>query len=191
MLQILFPAHLAKHLVTSVVDNVIRDKVSEPAIGSIVYCDLVLGVAEHSGIYIGGNEIIHLNRHGMVERVSPAEFIDGTTALSIYVSCLGPRPVGSNLIASRAKYLEANDKVRSYGVLLNNCHQFSSACVTGAENSQTFLWMLKDSCSRHMGADAWRVWDRGGRSDKRLNPEPSLVQLERLPEVAASQIQGF
>lgn len=41
----------------SVVDNYMRDTISEPAIGSIVYCDLFLGYCEHSGIYIGNDEI--------------------------------------------------------------------------------------------------------------------------------------
>ncbi len=51
----------------SFIDNVFRDKVDEPAIGSVVYCDLVAGFADHSGIYIGNNEIVHLNGDGWVE----------------------------------------------------------------------------------------------------------------------------
>ena len=40
-----------------------RDQV-QPEIGSVLYCDLAFGYMEHSGIYIGNRQIVHLNEIG-------------------------------------------------------------------------------------------------------------------------------
>ena len=40
-----------------------------PAVGSVVYCNLAV-VAEHTGIYVGNNKIVHLNGNGRIEKVS-------------------------------------------------------------------------------------------------------------------------
>ena len=45
----------------------------QPAIGSIVYCNLLIAV-EHTGIYVGNNKIVHLDGEGIVKLVSPKEF---------------------------------------------------------------------------------------------------------------------
>ena len=37
-----------------------------PAVGSVVYCNLSM-VAEHSGIYVGDGQIVHLNGNGRME----------------------------------------------------------------------------------------------------------------------------
>ena len=140
----------------SFVDNVIRDKVT-PKPGSVVYCDLAFGYAEHSGIYVGNNRIVHLNSKGKIEKVSPKEFINGTTAISIYVSSSKGSSDGSDSVAERA--LRMVGREREYNVILDNCHQFSSGCLTGDfENSDNFLWMLKDTAKKQLGSNEWRVW---------------------------------
>ena len=49
---------------------------------------------------------------------------------------------------------------RSYSWLLDNCHQFCAGCFTGDfDNSNNFLWMLKDCAKKHLRADNWRHWD--------------------------------
>src|SRR5690606_2362670 len=86
--------HTAKNVGEYVID-LIKGRVT-PVRGSIVYCDLTAGhnLAEHSGIYIGNNRIVHLNRHGDIDVVSPQQFISGiTTGNEIYVSCEGDWPV--------------------------------------------------------------------------------------------------
>ena len=45
----------------------------QPAIGSIVYCNLLIAV-EHTGIYVGNNKIVHLDGEGIVKLVSTKEF---------------------------------------------------------------------------------------------------------------------
>lgn len=153
------PISLAISAVEHIVDNVVRDQVDEPEIGSVVYCDLAIGLAEHSGVYLGNGEIMHLNGNGVIERVSPNEFMAGTTALSIYVSCNGSWATGCSKVARRAIVFQNTFCSRDYNWLLDNCHQFTSACITGdIDNSHSFLWMLKDQCVSQLGVDCWRVW---------------------------------
>ena len=146
-------------LIKSFIDNVFRDRVT-PVIGSVLYCDLTGRLTSHSGIYIGNNHIIHLNGKGIVERVTPDEFIDGTTAMSIYVSCNDTTPVGSVKAASRAKQMLG--KTRDYNMLFDNCHQFVAGCLTGdfEYNASNFLWILEMKTEDYTGSNTWRVWDR-------------------------------
>lgn len=135
----------------------VRDSVI-PVKGSVVYCDLAFGYAEHSGIYVGNNEIVHLNGRGNVEAVSPKEFMRGTTAVNIYVSCEGRYAVGNESIAAFAK--QQLFEYRSYNFLLDNCHMFTSGCLSGNfNNSHSFMWLLKDEAKSRISADTWRHWD--------------------------------
>lgn len=150
------------NLTESFIDNVIRDTVDKPKVGSIVYCDLAAGNAEHSGIYVGYNKIVHLNGDGLIESVTPKQFIDRlggfNTAISIYVSCNGLKPVGSKEAAKRAKKMVGIR--REYNLLLDNCHQFSAGCLSGDfENANNFMWILKKEASKRINANSWRVWD--------------------------------
>jgi hypothetical protein len=134
-----------------------RDQV-QPEIGSVLYCDLALGYMDHSGIYIGNNEIVHLSGKGHIEIVSPKQFINGTTACSIYVSCRGTSSVGSAAAAKLARDMVGTS--RNYNFILDNCHQFCAGCLTGDfENACNFLWMLKHESEKQLGSDTWRFWD--------------------------------
>lgn len=147
-------------LAESFVDNVLRDKVREPDIGGVVYCDLAFGAMEHSGVYIGDNKIIHLNGKGWIEVVSPSEFIKGTTAISIYTSCYNSMPMGDSWFAERATKFEKEVGTKGYNFVLDNCHIFTSACITGQlDNSDSFLWMLKHTLKQNLNFNCWRVWD--------------------------------
>ena len=150
---------IAVNAFESIVDNAIKDTVREPAIGGAVYCDLALGHAEHSGIYIGNGLIAHLNRFGTVEAVDRAKFLEGTTAISIYTSCIGTMPIGCESAASYAKSVIEQKKHRRYNVILENCHMFTSECISGEKSANTFLWMLKYESEKHHGTNNWRVWE--------------------------------
>lgn len=148
----------------SFIDNVFRDSVM-PAEGSILYCDLAFGSAEHSGVYVGNGQIVHLDGSGSIELVTPSRFLNRlggfNSAISIYVSCRGDSAVGNRETARRA--LGSIGKSRSYNLIMDNCHQFTSGCITGNyENSDNFLWMLKETTRKEMGADTWRVWEKYG-----------------------------
>jgi len=159
-LKVLIPIKLITSAAESIIDNNFRDTVFEPAIGSVVYCDLAFSFAEHSGIYLGNNEIMHLNSNGEIERVSPAGFTASTTAISIYVSCDGDRPVGRSKVADRAITFEQNIQQKNYHLLFENCHNFTAACLTGdLTNGNSFLWLLKSTTGSCLGSDCWRVWE--------------------------------
>lgn len=131
----------------------------EPEIGSIVYCDIVPGYAQHSGVYIGDGEIVHLTSSGLITTTSPNKFMNKGIKLAtcIWVSCCGEEPVGSQIVAQRAK-----DKLysfREYNLLLDNCHQFCAGCLSGDfENSSNILPMLAIDCEEYLGFDNWRIW---------------------------------
>jgi len=153
---------LGSLFIKSFIDNVIKDTVV-PVKGSVVYCSLALGYAEHSGIYIGKNKIVHLDGSGIIEVVSPQQFVERlggfNPAMSIYVSCNNSSATGTNTIAKRAKKMVG--KRRKYNVIFDNCHQFTSGCITGDfENADNFLWMLKDTAKNKINTNKWRVWNR-------------------------------
>ena len=156
--------HLFNQLGKSFVDNVFRTTV-KPVPGSLLYCDLALSTVEHTGIYLGNNEIAHLDGSGIIEVVSPKQFLarlDGwNTAISIYVSCRGKEAVGCSSVAERARSMVGTR--RDYNVLLDNCHQFAAGCLSGNyENPNNFLWMVKDEAKKHLHANSWRVWKTVG-----------------------------
>jgi uncharacterized protein YycO len=129
-----------------------------PEMGSIVYCDLALGYAEHSGVHVGAGQIIHLNGKGEIEMVSVEDFVVGNSK-TVYVSSANGEAVGSDAAVDRA--WEMLGKKRDYNFLIDNCHQFSSGCLNGDfEYHLNFLWMLKDEAKKTIGATEWLLWDR-------------------------------
>lgn len=154
---LLLPIVPVRRFGKEVIDTVFRGNV-KPRLGSLVFRDLYFGYAEHSGIYVGDNQIVELDGQGRIRKVSPTAFIGDGTGTCIYVSCYREHAVGGDIVAQRA--LERVGKGREYHLLLDNCHQFSSGCISGDfENSDNFLWMVKHTCKEHMGANNWRVWD--------------------------------
>ncbi|ATD02344.1 hypothetical protein PTE01_35500 [Pseudoalteromonas tetraodonis GFC] len=134
-------------------------KTDGPVRGSIVYCDLAFGVAEHSGIYLGNNQIIHKNAMGLIETVSVYQFLAGTSAITIYISCdANGTSVGFDDIANDAETLLGTQQ--AYSVLSKNCHQFCSYCITGNIHTNTFtLAQLKHDAREYIKASQWRAWD--------------------------------
>ena len=131
------------NLYESFVKNVFYDTV-EPCIGSVVKVDLVGGIVNHSGIYVGDGEIVEITNidgAAAVRRVSTTEFINGPggllrTGVYIYVACKKDRngkcvAMGAQDIADRAN--AAVDRVGTYDLVTNNCHLFTEYCVTGEQ----------------------------------------------------------
>ncbi|GJD22587.1 hypothetical protein RIVM261_075430 [Rivularia sp. IAM M-261] len=148
-------------LLESVVDNYIRDTAS-PIPGSILYCSLF--GAEHTGIYIGDGQIVELqgklsNDSGAIRVTNKGGFISGTNAITIYVACHGDgsNPIGSDVVAQRAK--EVVGQKKNYHLLKNNCHMFTSGCITGNFNNSDNLFIdLKNTIRRNYGEFNWRAW---------------------------------
>ena len=154
------PTLINQYLAAQYVANGLNDLSMRvnPIPGCIVYCNLLLNT-EHSGVYIGNNKIVHLNRYGSIEIVSPQEFISGTPANAIYVSCNNSKPVSSEFVAERARNFVGSR--RDYNVLFDNCHQFSASCLTGdSDNQLTLLTMLKLQSDITLDANQWLHWDR-------------------------------
>lgn len=59
--------------------------IDEPAIGSIVHCDLY--GFEHSGVYIGNGEIVELCRDGTIQVTNPRGFSSCGRDSRVLVAC--------------------------------------------------------------------------------------------------------
>ncbi|MEW5666169.1 lecithin retinol acyltransferase family protein [Pseudomonas putida] len=145
--------------ISSFIDNVLATTVT-PVPGSVVYCGLAFNALEHSGIYIGGGKIVHLEGSGKITAVSRAKFLerlDGyNVAITVYVSCSDGKAVGSKAVAERAKALIG--KTVDYRLLQNNCHRFSSNCLGEDSMASVTLTGLKASTVARLGCDSWLAW---------------------------------
>ena len=173
------------------VDSTFREKVT-PVPGSALYCDLWLAV-EHSGIYVGNGQISNIVVDGMAESsVCLSDAYDFTTksvlGRKIYVSCDSHGAVGHDAVANRAA---SHVGERSfYGLVIKNCHQFSTKCVnhvgTAAQTSSLLgrvldsftdeTWeptmaILKKAAHQKLGATKWRLWDWENDDEASENPE--------------------
>lgn len=184
------------------VDSTFRDPVT-PVPGSVLYCDLWVAV-EHSGIHVGGGRIADISVDGMAESVvnlSTAESFTSKSTMGrkIYVSCDSRGAVGKPVVAKTA---DAAVGTRSfYGLVIKNCHQFSTKCVnrahshhqdnsllndvfatmTSVETWEPTMAALKRAARDKLGATKWRLWDweneeendeGGDQKDNAPFPEP-------------------
>jgi len=148
-------------LAESVIDNLVRDTVT-PVTGSILHCSLY--GAEHSGIYIGEGQIVELQgklsgNSGTISVTNKNGFIKGTNALTVYVACYGDgtEPIGSQAAAQRAR--EAIGQRKTYHLFNQNCHMFTSGCITGNFNNDDNLFMeLQNTIRQEYGSFNWRAW---------------------------------
>ena len=134
----------------------------KPKVGSIVYCGLAANQFEHSGIYIGDNKIAHLDGSGKIEAVTPQVFLNRlngfNSAKNIYISCKDDKSVGSRSVVTRARN-KVGQKIR-YDFITNNCHMFTSGCLTGEfDNNDAFFWLLNETTQRVLGTNQWLAWD--------------------------------
>lgn len=174
------------------VDSTFRDKV-KPIPGSVLYCDLWLAV-EHSGIYVEdrliSNIVVDAVADSSVRLSSPRSFTSKSLlGQKIYVSCNAKGPVGHQDVA-----WFANQQVgeRSfYGLVIKNCHQFSTKCITNindnpnqtgildtlfnslpGETWEPTMATLKKTASKYLGANKWRLWDWENQKETDKESEP-------------------
>lgn len=144
------------------VDNTLRETIDEPAIGSVVYCDLALYV-EHSGIYVGNGDIVHLDGGGLIEQCDPRRFRERlkgkNPTRSIYSLCAGTSPIGHQEAADHARSL-IGSRI-DYRLLWRNCHKFTASCLLQSESPwyATSFKGLKYVAWNQLQAGTWRVWD--------------------------------
>lgn len=177
------------------IDNNFREKII-PVEGSVVYSDLYFGV-EHSGIYIGNNEISNIIvdnfAESSVKKSSPEEFTDKSYLYKkIYVSCNSNGAVGNNDVSNGA--ITHLGERGFYGLIFNNCHEFSEKCVEYSKNNYSFdnLFKLKDmdetwersirnlkaKSKKKLGATKWKLWDWKNKSEVEKEEEPNLNEME-------------
>ena len=130
----------------SVAKNVFCDKV-KPRRGSILKVDLVGGQASHTGDYLGRGriaEVTEVNGRAIVRIVGLDEFVSGSavrSGLYIYVAAAKEngryRALARESIACRAE--AAVGRHGRYGLVSNNCHNFTRYCITGHEDSSPCL----------------------------------------------------
>lgn len=159
----------------SYVDSNYRKKV-KPIAGSVVYCDLYSGF-EHSGIYVNHGEISNIVVNNLLlgdSEVKLSDVEDFTSGShhgkNIYVSCNTYGAVGDKEVSEFA-----NSKVgekNNYGVIFNNCHEFSRKCLMSAKQQtnhyqdddeipekEETIRLLKKEARRKLGATKWLLWD--------------------------------
>ncbi len=135
--------------------NVLCDIV-KPRIGSVLKVKLAIP-GQHTGIYIGDDEIVEVANIGgvaTVRIVSAEKFIEGNdlhsrTGVFIYVACKQDCEgnciaMGSEDIAERARAAVA--ETSKYSLLFNNCHMFTEYCITGRkDNLAGVLWGVENA----------------------------------------------
>ncbi|GLH58118.1 lecithin retinol acyltransferase family protein [Helicobacter ailurogastricus] len=125
-----------------------------PEIGSMVWIDL-RDAFSHSGVYIGGGEIMHFTRKlGRISRCKAKEFSDGKP---IFVSCKGKKAVGYKKAAIYAE--EHEDEERDYDLTDNNCHGFVVECFTGNKQSEAIYQKPSEQVGNYLHMDCWRRWE--------------------------------
>jgi len=188
------------------VDNIFREKV-EPIKGSVLYSDLYFAV-EHSGIYIGNNQISNIVVDGFMQSTvkssSPQSFVDGGWMHNkIYVSCDKSGAVGDSEVSTYAK--NSVGEKDFYGLVFSNCHEFSEKCLylsnTKQKNNtqlnfdlfmpnetwELTLNSLKLSAKSQLGATKWRLWDNG-QNNLNEGSQPNFGELgENLYDMELSE----
>ncbi|MCU5529332.1 hypothetical protein OCA90_00745 [Bacillus cereus] len=144
--------------------NILEQKYDEtPSMGAVLYCKLGFGIMEHSGIYVGHNNVMQLDGKGNINNVKFEEFTSNITThvSTIWFPCDKETGQAISCIDAVDRAYEMFTKKRDYHLLLNNCHQFSSGCLTGDfENADNFLWMLKETLNKKHGKRIeWREWE--------------------------------
>ncbi|WP_282109528.1 VWA domain-containing protein [Shewanella algicola] len=180
------------------VDSTFREPVS-PVPGSSLYCDLWVAV-EHSGIYVGDGRISNIVVDGLAESTvsysSAANFTSKSMlGRKIYVSCNKYGAVGNSGVAHGAdKHVGER---AFYGLIIKNCHQFSTKCVNYADQAprknsllqkvyslssfeswEPTLATLKSTSRERLGATKWRLWDWDKSIKDNPTPEPNWQAQE-------------
>lgn len=175
------------------IDDNFREKVI-PKEGSVLYADLLAG-AEHSGIYLGCNKISNIVvqkfAEGQVKETTPYNFTEKSLFhKKIYVSCNKDGSVG-DINVSKGAESHLGEK-SFYGLLFNNCHDYSRKCVEYSSNDfsidstsakeydETWEYTIKNLKNRartKLGATKWKMWDWNATNEERIE-KPQMDQIE-------------
>lgn len=122
-------------------------------VGSILKVDLKLN-ADHSGIYLGYGNVAELDGSGKIMVRHLDDFLKGDRSWrcgqKIYAAydSRNRKFLAEDQIALRA--IESLCQIRDYDVTKENCHKFSTGCITGNfDNDVTFLNDLEGNVIKH------------------------------------------
>ena len=122
-------------------------------VGSILKVDLKLN-ADHSGIYLGYGNVAELDGSGKIMVRHLDDFLKGDRSWrcgqKIYAAydSRNRKFLAEDQIALRA--IESLCQIRDYDVIKENCHKFSTGCITGNfDNDVTLLSDLKGNVIKH------------------------------------------
>ncbi len=131
-------------------------KLTDVPPGAVIACE-IFHLFEHTGIYIGDNLIVELQGTGLVRAISPNRFLAGRSGEELLVACDAKGEVISSVAAAErasAQIFTCQD----YDLLLNNCHRFTYACVSGKNEPITSFFDLKLALKNLWRQDVnWRV----------------------------------
>lgn len=192
------------------IDSHHRPKVI-PVKGSVLYSDLYVFV-EHSGIYVGNNQISNivvdslLAGDSTVRLSDPADFTQKSImGKKIYVSCRNGQAVGDDDVGDVA-YARVGEK-SFYGLVFSNCHSFSTKCVNKSKRNfivknepigeiEPTIAKLKEQARKKLGTTKWLLWD--WENTAKDEPEPdwkgindNLKQRPLTPEYREELRQTF
>ena len=126
-------------------------------------------LADHSGVFVSRDKIVEVENDGgdkNIHCVDADDFLNSSivrTGVCIYVACDRRTGVvlGTRSVADNARY--AMGRGGEYYLLFDNCHQFTSGCITGNfENVDSFLTLLERTISRKLNRGrpiTWKIWN--------------------------------
>jgi hypothetical protein len=79
-----------------------------------------LGLTEHHGLYVGNDNVIHLSKIGIIEKVSLRHFTDGREVRT-KKRAIFPKQA--------AEFAHSKIGSTAYGLVTNNCEQFVNECM--------------------------------------------------------------
>lgn len=149
---------MIKKKLTNEIKSVFGETI-EPEIGSVLFCSLAT-MAEHTGIYVGDDEVVHLNGDGIIEKVSFDEFVDRLDGWNKTLAINCPvdwthEPIGDPKVAQRA--LSLVGKHRNYNLLSDNCHKFTYYCLTGKKLPIVMFQTIEAELKKKYAFRGWEL----------------------------------
>lgn len=186
-----FLAEIPGALMSSVVSRERRNAaagrlIGPPPPGTPLLVSLAVAL-EHTGIYLGNNEVVELQDNGRVVKVSLTRFVNGSASLvslrngtRIFAACdaFTRKPIGKPDVAKVAREAAESGLFPGYDLLQRNCHLFCAACAAGifprgkayrnlSTNGLMSIGRLERVLSREMNAGKKISWCavRRGKED--------------------------
>jgi hypothetical protein len=112
--------------------------------GAVVRCELA-GALDHTGVLVADDQIIELDGTGLIRIVSSADFLMSSpyrTGDAITIACDDDSLAVLSDLAVARRAIDLVGQSREYHLLLDNCHQFVSGCLTGNFDNDDKLFSL-------------------------------------------------